>query len=67
MAAVYETMKNSLKLLRFRDTLVFEADMGKTLPEHEEIIQAILDGDKSKAVETLCKHLSNVENRLYSK
>ncbi len=64
LAAVYENMKNSLKLLRIRDTFASEEDMGATLPEHEEIIQAIIDDDKEKAVDSLFRHLNNVESRI---
>ncbi|MBU2514258.1 GntR family transcriptional regulator [bacterium] len=66
MAEVYENMKNSLKLLRIRDTFGSEANMGATLPEHEEIIHAIIGNDKEKAIDSLTNHLNNVENRLYT-
>lgn len=66
LAEIYETMKNSLKLLRIHDTFASEENMGATLPEHEEIIQAIIDNDKERALESLSKHLCNVESRLYS-
>jgi len=65
MVEIYQNMNDSLKLLRIRDTFSTKAEMGATLPEHEKIINAILSNDKEKAIDSLTRHLRNLETRLW--
>ena len=64
MMDTYENIGGEMHYLRYRDTFETECAMGNSMPEHMEIIQAILNDDQDGAIRALKMHLSNVEARL---
>ena len=64
MTELFQNLGLEMHYARYRDTYESAGVMGNSMPEHAEVIKAILDNDKGKAINALRIHLTNVDARL---